>query len=454
MPLPIEELTPRQIVAELDRYIVGQTAAKKAVAVALRNRYRRQQLPADERQDVMPKNILMIGPTGVGKTEIARRLAQLAKAPFVKVEATKFTEVGYVGRDVESIIRDLVAGAVRLVETERAEAVQEAAQEKAEDRLVEMLDEQENGPMPYYFDDANEEDSQARHAKREEIRRRLKAGEFENREVAFDSDEAAPSFLQVFTPGGMEEMGIDSNALGGAFGQSRRVSRRATVSEARTALVEESAKELLDKASLHREAVERCEQTGIVFIDEIDKVAGKSGGSGPDVSREGVQRDLLPIIEGSTVQTKFGPVRTDHILFVAAGAFHISKPSDLIPELQGRMPIRVELESLAEADFRRILLEPRNALVKQYTKLLAVDGVSLSITDDGIAEIARLATEVNLRTENIGARRLHTMLERLLEEVLFEAPDVAEKTIRFDGPKVKERLGPMVENRDRSRAVL
>ncbi len=454
MPLPIEELTPRQIVAELDRYIVGQTAAKKAVAVALRNRYRRQQLPEDERADVMPKNILMIGPTGVGKTEIARRLAQLAKAPFVKVEATKFTEVGYVGRDVESIIRDLTANAVRLVEVERSVAVREEAERKAEDRLVEMIDEEENGPMPYYFDEAEGEEAKGREEKREAIRERLRAGEFERREVSFDSDEQAPSFLQVFTPGGMEEMGIDTNALGGAFGGTKRVTRKATVGEARTALVQEAAGELLDKGSLHREAVERVEQTGIVFIDEIDKVAGRSGGSGPDVSREGVQRDLLPIIEGSTVQTKFGPVKTDHILFVAAGAFHISKPSDLIPELQGRMPIRVELEPLVEGDFRRILLEPRNALVKQYTKLLAVDGVALTITDDGIAEIARLATEVNLRTENIGARRLHTMLERLLEEVLFEAPDGGEKVVRLDGPKVKERLGPMVENRERSRSVL
>ena len=454
MPLPIEELTPREIVTELDKYIVGQNAAKKAVAVALRNRYRRQQLPEDERADVMPKNILMIGPTGVGKTEIARRLAQLAKAPFVKVEATKFTEVGYVGRDVESIIRDLTANAVRLVEIERSEVVKEAAAAKAEERILDMIDEEENGPMPYYFDESEATEATAREEKREGLRRRLKAGEFERREVSFDSDEAAPSFLQVFTPGGMEEMGIDSNALGGAFGGTKRVTRRATVGEARVALIEESAKELLDKPSLHREAVERAEQTGIVFIDEIDKVAGRSGGSGPDVSREGVQRDLLPIIEGSTVQTKFGPVNTDHILFVAAGAFHISKPSDLIPELQGRMPIRVELEPLAEGDFRRILLEPKNALVKQYTKLLAVDGVTLEITPDGIAEIARLATVVNGQTENIGARRLHTMLERLLEEILFDAPEVQEKTIRFDGPRVKERLGPMVENRDRSRAVL
>ena len=454
MPLPIEEMTPRQTVAELDKYIVGQAAAKRAVAVALRNRYRRQQLPADEREDVMPKNILMIGPTGVGKTEIARRLAQLARAPFVKVEATKFTEVGYVGRDVESMVRDLVANAVRLVEVERGEAVRTEAERKAEDRLVEMIDETENGPMPFYFDETNQDEAASRTEKREAIRARLRAGEYEDAEVSFDSDEAAPSFLQVFTPGGMEEMGIDSNALGGAFGQTRRVTRRATVGEARIALVEESAKELLDKASLHREAVERAEQTGIIFIDEIDKVAGRSGGSGPDVSREGVQRDLLPIIEGSTVQTKFGPVRTDHVLFIAAGAFHMSKPSDLIPELQGRMPIRVELEPLAEGDFRRILLEPKNALVKQYKKLLAVDGVTLSITDDGIAEIARLATEVNLRTENIGARRLHTMLESLLQEVLFEAPDCGPMAIRLDGPKVKERLGPMVENRERSRAVL
>lgn len=465
MPLPIEDLTPRQIVAELDKYIVGQNAAKRAVAVALRNRYRRQQLPEEEREDVLPKNILMMGPTGVGKTEIARRLAQLARAPFVKVEATKFTEVGYVGRDVESMVRDLVSVAVRLVERERFEAVREDAEREAENRLLDLLD---DAPSPWERYQTNvfigqaeeapeidwEAEERAKEERKEEIRKALRAGEYDDRFVEVEVEEAGNPFLQVFTPGGMEEMGIDTNQLGGAFGGSRRATRKAHVREAREILVEEESKKLVDRSSITREAITRAEQTGIIFLDEIDKVAGKSGGSGPDVSREGVQRDLLPIIEGSTVQSKFGPIRTDHILFVAAGAFHMSKPSDLIPELQGRLPIRVELESLSKDDFRRILLEPKNALTKQYVKLLAVEGVEISFTADGMEQIAKMAAEVNDKTDNIGARRLHTMMERLLEPELFDAPESTVKSVLFDAALVERRLAPFVHDAVEHRAIL
>ncbi len=452
MSLPIEELTPRQIVAELDKYIIGQAAAKKAVAVALRNRYRRYQLPEDQRDDVMPKNILMVGPTGVGKTEIARRVAQLSKAPFVKVEATKFTEVGYVGRDVESMIRDLAANAVRLVEKERFDAVRPEAERRAKERLIDLLD---DGPEPsdlpdlseeedghsntIFFDRFVPEDAEKREARRAKILEKIDAGEFDTRLVDVDAEESQNPFLQVFTPGGMEEMGLEGSGLGGAFG-SKTVSRRAYVPEAYDLLLEQEQKRMVDRSSIHREALNRAEQTGIIFIDEIDKVAGKSGGSGPDVSREGVQRDLLPVIEGSTVQTKFGPMKTDYILFIAAGAFHMSKPSDLIPELQGRLPIRVELEPLNPADFRRILFEPKNALTKQYISLLAVDGVSISFTEDALGEIASLAAALNERTENIGARRLHTMMERLLEDLLFEAPETETKSVVFDAEKVRAKL--------------
>lgn len=466
MPLPIEDLTPRQIVAELDKYIVGQKAAKRAVAVALRNRYRRQQLPEADREDVLPKNILMMGPTGVGKTEIARRLAQLARAPFVKVEATKFTEVGYVGRDVESMVRDLVAVAVRLVEKERFEVIQAEAEKAVEDRLLEMLDDA-GSPWDRYHqnvfiggDDTEvpeidwDAEEAAKAERREQLRGRLRAGELNDRTVEIDVEEANNPFLQVFTPGGMEEMGIDTNAMGGAFGGTKRVSRKATVNEARVVLLEEESKRLVDRSSINREAINRAEQTGIIFLDEIDKVAGKNGGSGPDVSREGVQRDLLPIIEGSTVASKFGPIRTDHILFIAAGAFHMSKPGDLIPELQGRLPIRVELDSLGQDDFRRILSEPKNALTKQYVQLLAVDGVTVSFTSDGLDQVAKMATELNAKTDNIGARRLHTMMERLLEPELFDAPEAETKAVNFDALLVERRLGPFVAAAESTRSIL
>jgi len=465
MPLPIEDLTPRQIVGELDKYIVGQQAAKRAVAVALRNRYRRQQLPEADREDVLPKNILMMGPTGVGKTEIARRLAQLARAPFVKVEATKFTEVGYVGRDVESMVRDLVAVAVRLVEKERFEVIQAEAEKAVEDRLLDMLDDSPSAWERYhqnvFIGDESEQpeidweaEEKAKEERREQLRARLRSGEFNHRDVEIDVEEANNPFLQVFTPGGMEEMGIDTNQLGGAFGGTKRVSRKATVNEARVVLLEEESKRLVDRSSINREAINRAEQTGIIFLDEIDKVAGKNGGSGPDVSREGVQRDLLPIIEGSTVASKFGPIRTDHILFIAAGAFHMSKPGDLIPELQGRLPIRVELDSLGQDDFRRILQEPKNALTKQYVQLLAVDGVTVSFTADGLDQVAKMATELNAKTDNIGARRLHTMMERLLEPELFDAPEAETKSVRFDAATVEKRLAPFVAEATTSRSIL
>jgi ATP-dependent HslUV protease ATP-binding subunit HslU len=483
MPLPIEELTPRQIVIELDRYIVGQHAAKRAVAVAMRNRYRRQRLPEDQREDIMPKNILMIGPTGVGKTEIARRLAQLARAPFVKVEATKFTEVGYVGRDVDSIIRDLVNVSLRLVENEKIEEVAPKAEERAIDRIVDMIvrplrderqpayagnifqafeqlaagktassDESESEP-----EDDREDRKKAAEAyerQRSKVRAQVIDGSRDEEIVEVDVEEATNPFFQVFSPQGMEEMGLDlPQQMSGPFA-AKSVKRRVNVREAKEILTQEEAKKLIDRGSVTQEAIERAEQTGIVFLDEIDKIAGKSSGHGPDVSREGVQRDLLPIIEGSTVVTKYGPVKTDHILFVGAGAFHMSKPSDLIPELQGRLPIRVELTDLGEADLRRILTEPKNALTKQYVQLLSTEGVALEFTEDAVDEIAHMAHEVNSRTENIGARRLHTILEKLLEEPMFDAPDSGAKSVVVDGVAVRDKLSELVKDVDLSKYIL
>lgn len=486
MSLPIEDLTPRQIVAELDKYIVGQGAAKRAVAVALRNRFRRQQLPAADRADILPKNILMIGPTGVGKTEIARRLAQLARAPFIKVEATKFTEVGYVGRDVESMVRDLVGVALRLVENERIELVRPLAKERVIERLADLLEGAEEPERPQrrrvsaydnpivrqafemfgqkmdddYPEEVEvevevesdpEEEAKRRVKRRKQLIRKIKAGKLDDERVEIETEESSNPFVQVFSPQGLEEMGLDMSQLGSPF-PSKRTTRTVPVSEAREILFGEEARKMIDRQGVQREAIHRTEQTGIIFLDELDKVAGKQGGSGPDVSREGVQRDLLPIIEGSTVATKFGPVTTDHILFIAAGAFHMAKPSDLIPELQGRLPIRVELESLTEEDFRRILREPRNALTKQYVKLLATEGVELAFTDDALDAIASLAAEVNSKTENIGARRLHTVMEKLLEELLFDAPEA--KSTTYDGAKVRAKLSDLVKDEDLSRYIL
>jgi len=460
MPIPVEDFTPRQLVEQLDQYIVGQQAAKKAVAVALRNRYRRQQLSPEERDDVLPKNILMIGPTGVGKTEIARRLAQIARAPFIKIEATKFTEVGYVGRDVESMVRDLVSVAVRLVEQERTAAARAQIEEQVIDRLVDLVDELDHPRIYSSYWPASEEDepeaeepSEAEVAERKKkLREEILSGKHDQRVVEVDTDEASNPFVQVFTNQGIEEMGLEGQ-FGGAFG-SKRVTRRVTVVEAREILFVEESKRVIDQTGVFREAVVRAEQTGIIFLDEIDKIAVRSGGAGPDVSREGVQRDLLPIIEGSTVATKFGPVRTDHILFIAAGAFHMSKPSELIPELQGRLPIRVELEPLTRDDFRRILLEPRNALTKQYRLLLKTEGVDVEFTEDALNELAFMAAQVNERSENIGARRLHTLMEKLLEDILYDAPDCGALSIKFDAQMVRTKLEESVRNADKSRFIL
>jgi ATP-dependent HslUV protease ATP-binding subunit HslU len=469
----MQDLTPRQIVEELDRYIIGQAAAKRAVAIALRNRHRRQRLPADLRDEVIPKNILMIGPTGVGKTEIARRLARLAAAPFVKVEATKFTEVGYVGRDVDSMVRDLVQIAVRLVEGEKMEEVQEQARELALDRVLDLLqplpqDQSRQGMMgpfglmmpspPAPSSPEMEDNLRRRQEQAERVRARLREqlvmGVLDDRRVEIEVEESAVAHLPAFSEAGMEEITFNIGDVLGGMLPKRKRKRNVSVREAREILTGEEARKLIDPDQVKREAVERAEQSGIIFIDEMDKIAGREGGSGPDVSRGGVQRDILPIIEGSTVITKFGPVRTDHVLFIAAGAFHMSKPSDLIPELQGRLPIRVELENLGEGDFRRILTEPQNSLTRQYEALLATEGVRLEFTEDGLDEIARTAAAVNSTTENIGARRLHTVMEKLLEELSFQAPDVASPHVVVDAAYVRDRLAAIVADQDLSRYIL
>jgi ATP-dependent HslUV protease ATP-binding subunit HslU len=444
------ELTPRAIVEELDRYIVGQRAAKRAVAIALRNRWRRQQVPEHLRDEIAPKNIIMIGPTGVGKTEIARRLAKLAAAPFLKVEASKFTEVGYVGRDVDSIVRDLTEISVKLVRDEEQVKVRGRARDAAEERLLDLLlpPQRRGGPPPP--PDAPDPES----ATREKLRGLLRQGKLDDRVVEVEATEESNPFLQVFTGSGVEEMGLSSmKDLLGSFGK-RTKRRKVKVPEALEILAADEAQKLIDMDKVQKEAIHRAENSGIVFLDEIDKIAGREGAHGPDVSREGVQRDLLPIVEGSTVTTKYGPVRTDHVLFIAAGAFHVSKPSDLIPELQGRFPIRVELEALSDADLVRILREPENALTKQYQALLATEGVKLSFSDEAVAEIARIAAEVNGRTQNIGARRLHTILERLLDELSFAAPELGDREITITPAYVKERLEDVVQNEDLSKYIL
>jgi ATP-dependent HslUV protease ATP-binding subunit HslU len=443
----LEDLPPRQIVAELDKYVVGQRAAKRAVAVALRNRWRRQQLPPAVAEEILPKNILMIGPTGVGKTEIARRLAKLARAPFLKIEASKFTEVGYVGRDVESMVRDLAEIGVAMVREERRQAIERTAAERAEERLLQIL---VPGPPPGIMPGETEDPRSAR----EKLRERLRAGSLDGRMVEIEIEDSSTPSFEMFTPQGVEEVGINfKEMLPGLFGRRRR--QRVTVAEARVAFEREEADKLIDRQEVSRSGRHRVEQAGIIFLDEIDKIAGREqGGHGPDVSREGVQRDLLPVVEGTTVATKYGPVKTDHILFIAAGAFHAAKPSDLLPELQGRFPIRVELEGLTEADFVRILTEPENALTKQYAALLSTEGVTLRFAPEAIEEIARLAVEVNSRTENIGARRLQTVLERLLDEVSFEAPDMAGVELTVDAAYVRKALAGIVQNEDLSRYVL
>ena len=466
----MQAMTPRQIVAELDKYIVGQAQAKRAVAIALRNRHRRRMLPEAMRDEVIPKNILMIGPTGVGKTEIARRLARLANAPFIKVEATKFTEVGYVGRDVDSMVRDLAQVSYQMVEAEKTAAVRGRAEEAAFERLLDLLQprpQRENHQASLFpgFNEPREQtvEEKERQKKREEqairirtrLREQLQIGALDDRKVELEADEAPPPGMShVFTGQSMEEMGMHIQEMMGNLFQGRKRTHSVRIAEAREILIQEEARKLIDQDAVKREAVERAEQDGIIFVDEMDKIAAPSGGSGPDVSRGGVQRDILPIIEGCTVQTKYGPVRTDHVLFIAAGAFHVSKPSDLIPELQGRLPIRVELDNLTESDFRRILTEPENALTKHYTALLSTEGLFLEFTGDGIGELARTAAEVNQKTENIGARRLHTILERLLEEVSFEAPEGISGPLEVNAAYVKHRLAAIAGDQDLSRYIL
>jgi ATP-dependent HslUV protease ATP-binding subunit HslU len=452
----IRDLTPREIVTELDKYVVGQAKAKRAVAIALRNRIRRQRLHPDMAEEVTPKNILMIGPTGVGKTEIARRLARLAQSPFIKVEASKFTEVGYVGRDVESMVRDLVELAVEMVRAEKAEGVRDKARAAAEERLLDLLLPPTRSPIA--GEDAAAVRDQASRT-RERMREQLRDGRLDDRAVELEMrDTAMPSF-EIVAGSSVEEVGVNIKDMMGNLFQGRTKSRLLKVPEALDHLVAEEQARLVDAESVSRTAVQRVEQSGIIFIDEIDKIASRDGGSGgghggPDVSREGVQRDILPIVEGTTVNSKHGMVKTDHILFIAAGAFHVSKPSDLIPELQGRFPIRVELEALTRDDFVRILTEPRNALVKQYTALLGTEHLELVFTADAVSRIADFAARVNDSTENIGARRLHTVMERLLDEISFEAPDLAEKTITIDEAYVDRMLADIIKNDDLTRYIL
>jgi ATP-dependent HslUV protease ATP-binding subunit HslU len=455
----LDELTPRQIVVELDKYVIGQSEAKRCVATALRNRMRRQKLPPEQADDILPKNIIMIGPTGVGKTEIARRLARLTNSPFLKVEASRFTEVGYVGRDVESMVRDLVEIAIDMVREERVDEVAEKAEQNAEERLLDLLLPPPPSLKPQEKS-AVESEAHAAAAQeqfrrtREKLRAQLREGKLDERQVDVEvRDRSFPAF-EVISSQGIEEMDINiKDILPGLFG-SRTKKRRMRVVEAMDYLTQEEENRLIDMDQVTRVAVERAEQSGIIFLDEIDKIAGRERGHGPDVSREGVQRDILPIVEGTTVNTRYGMVRTDHILFVAAGAFHVSKPSDLIPELQGRFPIRVELHSLTTEDFIRILKEPKSALVKQYAALLETEGIKLSFADEALEEIAKFAAAVNEQTENIGARRLHTIMEKLLDEISFEGPDLKKKTIRIDAAYVQKQLAEIVKNQDLSRYIL
>ena len=457
---PLDSMTPRQIVEELDRYVIGQKDAKRMVAIALRNRWRRQQLSPELREEIFPKNIVMIGPTGVGKTEISRRLAKLADAPFIKVEASKFTEVGYVGRDVESIIRDLTELSVNMVKSTYLEKVQRKADEMAEERVLDLLLPQPLG-MPGSIEETQDEENtpapepnKPKDATRSKLRQKLRDGKLDDRPVEIEVKERGLPVGIISNVGGMEDLENNLREMLGGLMPGKKKNRRMKVSEALKYLAHEEAQKLIDMDEVTKEAITRTEQSGIVFLDEIDKIAGREKSMGPDVSREGVQRDLLPIVEGSTVNTKHGPVRTDHILFVAAGAFHVAKPSDLIPELQGRFPIRVELEPLTKEDLIRILTEPQNALVKQYQALLETEGISLDFTPDGLEEIAATAVQVNDRTENIGARRLFTIVERLLEEVSFAAQELADKKVVVNAAYVSAHLQDIVKDQDLSRFIL
>jgi ATP-dependent HslUV protease ATP-binding subunit HslU len=442
----MQTFTPREIVSELDKYIVGQKDAKRAVAIALRNRWRRQQIPEPLRDEIAPKNIIMIGPTGVGKTEIARRLARLAQAPFLKVEASKYTEVGYVGRDVESMVRDITDLAVNMLKAEESKKVEKKAEEMAEERLLDLLLPPAGKGQP--------KEGEEKQATREKLRKLLKTGKLDQKYVEVETVDRNLPVVEIFSASGLEEMDINIKDMFGSLFPKKKKQRKVKVPEALQVLGQEEAQKLIDMDSVVKLAVERVEQSGIIFIDEIDKIAGRESTYGPDVSREGVQRDILPIVEGTTVTTKYGMVKTDHILFIAAGAFHISKPSDLIPELQGRFPIRVELDSLNKGDLIRILTEPENALIKQYTALLQTESVRLEFKEDAIAEIAEMATLINERTENIGARRLYTMMEKLLDEISFDAPDSSGKNMVIDARYVREKLKDFVEDEDLSRYIL
>src|SRR5438132_3653147 len=451
--LALDDLTPREIVAELDKYVIGQKDAKRAVAIALRNRMRRQKLTPDLAEEIIPKNIIMIGPTGVGKTEIARRLAKLTNSPFLKVEASKFTEVGYVGRDVESMIRDLVEIAIEMVRNEKLEEVADKAEANAEERVLDLL----LPPMPLpsgASDDSNRTATEQWNRTREKLRAQLRDGKLDERMVEIEVKERNFPAFEIISNQGIEEMDINiKDILPGFLGQ-RTKKRKMKIAEALDYLIQEEEQKLVDMDMVTRLAVERVEDSGIIFLDEIDKIAGRESGHGPDVSREGVQRDILPIVEGTTVNTRYGFVRTDHILFIAAGAFHVAKPADMIPELQGRFPIRVELDSLTVEDFVRILTEPQNALIKQYIALLETDGIKLTFNDEAVQEVARFAATVNDTTENIGARRLHTIMEKLLDEISFEGPDLKKKTVRIDAAYVQKMLADIVKDQDLSRYIL
>jgi len=441
----MDNLTPKEIVVELDRYIVGQNLAKRAVAVALRNRWRRQQLDPDLRDEVVPKNIIMMGPTGVGKTEIARRLARLTESPFLKIEASKFTEVGYVGRDVESIVRDLVEAGIQMVRENRTREVKVRAERAAEDRLLDLLVVSANLPVGASLEEV-----------RPAIKKQLRDGLLESQEIELEITEQKTPTVEMFTPQGMESMGVNFKDMFGNIFGGQKSNKRMTVEEARRILLGEEEEKLIDSSQVETEALRRVENAGIVFLDEIDKIASsdRAGGGGPDVSREGVQRDLLPIVEGTTVNTRYGPVKTDHVLFIAAGAFHVARPADLIPELQGRFPIRVELDALTADDFRRILVEPENSLIRQYTELMATEDLELVFTEDAVTALAQMAAEINNSAENIGARRLYTVLERLLDDISFDAPDRAGERHEVTEDMVKNVLGPLAADRDLARYIL